>query len=99
MVPGISLGSDSLGLGGIFQGIGTARASSSVAGCGNRPLFGKKAKQAYNDCLARNQELQSKQLGILGANPQQTPPPPNNNLLIIGGLVVAIIILILIFKK
>lgn len=93
MIPGISLGTDSLGLGGIFQGIGTARSSSAVEGCGNRPLFGKEAKQAYNDCLARNQELKSK----IASQPVQTPP--NNTLIIAIVAVVVVVVLVVVLKK
>jgi hypothetical protein len=97
MIPGISLGSDSLGLGGIFQGIGTARSSSAVEGCGNRPLFGKEAKQAYNDCLARNQELKSQQIGANANLPVQTPP--NNTLIIAIVAVVVVVVLVVVLKK
>lgn len=89
----IELGNDSLGLGALGTGIGGAIAAKAVDGCGTRPaLFGKRK---WNECVARNQDLKSQQLGVLA----NQPPPPNNTLIIAVVAVLVVVVLVVVIKK
>jgi hypothetical protein len=95
MVPSLNLGSDSLGLGALFQGFTNA---SGTADCGSKPTcisFGKnsncaKKTQAYNECLARS--VTAKTI---------TNPETSNNKTLIGIviLVVVVVLIIILLKK
>lgn len=94
MMPSLNLASDSLGLGAIGSAFGTMRSSSTVQGCGNRPLIGKESKRAFEECVKRQQGLVGSQI----AN-QPTPTPPNNTLIIAIAAVVVVVVLVVVLKK
>lgn len=87
MIPSISLGTDSLGLGAFG-------ASSSVQGCGNRPLFGKESKRAFEECVQRQQEINKVQSSTIS-----NQPPANNYTFIIIAIVVVVVLILLLKRK
>lgn len=99
MLPSINLAQDSLGLGAISGGIGAARASSVVAGCGNRPLFGKEAKRAFEACVARQQALNGQAMTLSAQNSQAQAGSGSQTLWIVLAVVAVIVVLILILRR
>lgn len=95
-IPGISLGTDALGQGAMFESI---FGRADVPGCGKRPLLPGKSRREYDDCVRRQQEInamnQPIQSRMLNSNSSNTG---NTTTYVLIGITI-LVIAFLIFRK
>jgi hypothetical protein len=93
---GISLtGTDFLGTGAAISGVFNSR---NVSGCGPRPWIGKKAKEEWQQCVDKQQQI-NERIGLVGAQRSEIVSPGINPIIIIAICLAMIFIIWLITKK
>lgn len=93
-IPGISLENDGLGLGAMYEAV---LGRGEVEGCGKRPLLGKQAKNLFNECVRRNQEIQMQ--AVNASSTRSSQEEKKSILPTIAVLAVVGLILYLIFRR
>ena len=102
MVPSINLASDSLGIGGMFQGISSVFTSGSKGtdACGSKPTcisIGKNSQcamknKAYYDCVSKSQDIKMSE----ATKPVTNSTPP---IFLVATVIIVIILIIFLTRK
>lgn len=101
VLPSISLGHDSLGLGQIAQGLGNA---AGTAECGSKPTcIGwtktcKNKNKVYNECRMKALDIKQTMANNAGRNMTKTAPAPQDNSKNLVYAVIGVVVLIVLVK-